>query len=55
LEDWYVSNQSIGSYFSLIGLTVWVVLSSNFGLVWAIFKDLPEPPTELKQLLNYTD
>ena len=55
LEDWYVSHQNIGSYFSLIGLTVWVVLSSNSGLVWAIFKDLPEPPTELKQLLNYTD
>tara|TARA_B110000114_G_C14709538_1_gene244735 strand:- start:78 stop:515 length:438 start_codon:yes stop_codon:yes gene_type:complete len=55
LEDWYVSNQSIGSYFSLIGLTVWVVLSSNSGLVWAMFKDLPEPPAELKQALNYTD
>jgi len=55
LEDWYVSNQSVGSYFSLIGLTVWVVLSSNSGLVWAMFKDLPEPPAELKQALNYTD
>ena len=55
LEDWYVSNQSIGVYFSLIGLTVWVVLSSNSGLVWAMFKDLPEPPAELKQALNYTD
>jgi lipopolysaccharide/colanic/teichoic acid biosynthesis glycosyltransferase len=55
LENWYVSNQSIGSYFGLIGLTVWVVLSSNSGLVWAIFKDLPEPPTELKQAVNFTD
>jgi lipopolysaccharide/colanic/teichoic acid biosynthesis glycosyltransferase len=55
LEDWYVSNQSVRSYFSLIGLTVWVVSSSNFDLVWAMFKDLPEPPAELKQALNYTD
>jgi len=55
LENWYVSNQSIGLYFGLIGLTVWVVLSSNSGLVWAIFKGLPEPPTELKQPLNYKD
>ena len=55
LENWYVSNQSIGSYFGLIGLTVWVVLKSNSGLVWAIFKDLPEPPTELKQAVNFTD
>ena len=54
LEDWYVSNQSIGSYFGLIGLTVWVVLSSNSGFVWALFKDLPEPPAELKQAVNYT-
>ncbi|MDA9891472.1 sugar transferase [Planktomarina temperata] len=55
LEVWYVSNQSIGSYFCLIGLTVWVMLSSNSGLVWAMFKDLPEPPAELKQTLNFTD
>jgi lipopolysaccharide/colanic/teichoic acid biosynthesis glycosyltransferase len=54
LEDWYVSNQSIVSYFSLIGITVWVVLSSNSDLVWAMFQDLPEPPAELKQPLNYT-
>ena len=46
LENWYVSHQSIGSYFGLIGLTVWVVLSWNSGLVWAIFMDLPEPPAE---------
>ena len=55
LENWYVSNQSIGLYFGLIGLTVWVVLSSNSGHVWAIFKDLPEPPAELKQALNSSD
>ena len=54
LENWYVSNQNIGSYFGLIGLTVWVLLSSNSGLVWTIFKDLPKPPAELKQALNFT-
>jgi len=55
LENWYVSSQSIGSYFSLIGLTMWVVLSSNSSLVWKMFKDLPEPPAELKQALNYAE
>ena len=55
LENWYVSNQSIGSYFGLIGLTVWVVLSSNSGLVWTIFSDLPEPPAELRQALNFSN
>jgi lipopolysaccharide/colanic/teichoic acid biosynthesis glycosyltransferase len=54
LEDWYVSNQSVGSYFRLIGLTVWVILSSNSAPVWVIFKDLPEPPAGLKKSLSYT-
>ncbi len=55
LETWYVSRQSIWCYFSLIGLTIWVVLASNSRIIWTIFKDLPEPPTELKQPLNFTD
>ena len=46
LEDWYVSHQNIASYFSLIGLTILVVLGFSSGLVWKLFKDLP-PPEEL--------
>jgi hypothetical protein len=47
LEDWYVSHQNIASYFSLIGLTILVVLGFSSGLVWKLFKDLPPPPEEL--------
>ena len=47
LESWYVSHQNISSYFSLIGLTIWVVLGLSSGLVWKLFKDLPPPPEEL--------
>ncbi len=47
LEDWYVSNQNIGSYFSLIGLTIWVLLGFSSSLVWKLFKDLPPLPKEL--------
>ena len=47
LEAWYVSNQNIISYFSLIGLTIWVVLGLSSGLVWKLYKDLPRPPKEL--------
>ena len=47
LEEWYVSHQSIGSYFILIGLTIWVVLGLNSALVWKLFGDLPPPPSEL--------
>lgn len=47
LEDWYVSHQSIFAYFSLIGLTILVVLGFSSSLVWKLFKDLPSPPEEL--------
>ena len=47
LESWYVSHRNIASYFSLIGLTIWVVLGFSSGLVWKIFKDLPAPPGDL--------
>ena len=47
LEEWYVSHQNIVSYFSLIGLTIWVVLGLDSGLVWKLFPDLPSPPEEL--------
>ncbi len=47
LEDWYVSHQNIISYFSLICLTIWVVLGFSSGLIWKLFKDLPSPPAEL--------
>ena len=47
LEEWYVSHQNIASYFSLIGLTILVVLGFSSGLVWKLFKDLPPPPEEL--------
>ena len=47
LECWYVSHQNIGSYFSLIGLTIWVVLGFSSSTVWKLFKDLPLPPKEL--------
>ena len=48
LEDWYVSHQNIASYFSLIILTILVVLGFGSDLVWKLFKDLPPPPEELK-------
>ena len=49
VEDWYVSHKNIGSYFSLIGLTIWAVLGLNSGLVWKLFKDLPLPPEQLSK------
>ncbi len=51
LEQWYVSHQGIWAYFCLIGLTVWVILTSNINLTWRLFKNLPHPPEELKDWL----
>lgn len=48
LEEWYVSHQSLRSYFIIIGLTFWVVFGLSSGLVWRSFKELPTPPEELR-------
>lgn len=53
VEAWYVENQSLYNYFAVIFVTVWVVFFSSSALVWQVFKGLPRPPDELKQLLNF--
>ena len=55
LEEWFVSNKSLYIYFVAIFVTAWAVLVPSTKIAWRVFKDLPEPPTELKQALNYTD
>lgn len=53
LEVWFVDKRSNFVYFSLIFLTVIVMLSKNNKLLWSAFKDLPKPPPELeKQIYN---
>lgn len=49
LEEWYVSNQNIRTYFSLIALTILVVLGFSSSLIWKVLKDLPSPPKELNR------
>jgi len=51
LEQWYVKHQSIYTYFMLIGLTIWAVLFSKSKAYYSIFKDLPTPPEDLKNLV----
>ena len=55
LEEWFVLNKSLYIYFVVIFITAWTVLIPNTRIAWKVFKDLPEPPEELKQALNYTD
>jgi lipopolysaccharide/colanic/teichoic acid biosynthesis glycosyltransferase len=53
LEEWYVAHHNIWSYFTLIYLTISVVLDFSSGLIWKLFKDLPPPPVGLSKTLNY--
>lgn len=53
IESWYVGKQNLAIYFSLVFLTVWVVLKPKSDLIWRIYKDLPVPPDELKKDLNF--
>jgi lipopolysaccharide/colanic/teichoic acid biosynthesis glycosyltransferase len=55
VESWYISNQNLFTYFTVIGATVWVVLFSSSKIVWHVFKDLPAPPESLKRSLNYSE
>ena len=54
LEEWFVSNKSLYIYFMAVFVTAWAVLIPSTKIAWRVFRDLPEPPTELKQALNYT-
>ena len=47
LEEWYVKNQGFRTYFTLIGLTLWVVLFPRSAAVWHVFGTLPKPELEL--------
>ena len=53
LEEWFVTNKSVYIYCLAIFVTIWTVLIPKTKIVWKVFKELPEPPKELKQLLYY--
>lgn len=48
LEIWYQNHLSFYTDFMLIFLTAWVIISPASNLVYTIFKDLPERPTQLQ-------
>ena len=50
LEAWYTENRTVANYFKLIILTVVVVISPKSSIVNRVFKNLPEPSKELKEL-----
>lgn len=55
LEEWFVSNKGLYIYFMAIFITAWAVLFPKTKVAWAVFKDLPKPPEQLKLTLNYKE
>ena len=53
LEEWYISNQGLYVYFTAIFLTAWVIMNPKTSLHWRVFKNIPQPPSELKIYMNY--
>ena len=49
LEEWYVKNQTLTTYFLLIFTTLWVVVLPTSQLPHRLFKNLPPPPPKLAQ------
>ena len=55
LEEWFVNNKSLHVYFLAIFITLWVVLFPKSNVAWTVFKELPQPPEELKLALGYKE
>ena len=52
LEEWFVLNKGLYIYFLAIFITVWAVFIPSTKIAWMMFKNLPEPPVELKVALK---
>lgn len=53
LEEWFVYNKNTKLYFTMIFMTIWVVLFPQSQAHWRILKKLPEPPKKLKSIIKY--
>lgn len=47
LELWFIRNQSVGLYFLLIFLTIWVMATGHSASVWRLLPELPSAPSEI--------
>ncbi len=52
LEIWYHNNKSISLYFFLIIATIWVLIRPESKILWRVYKSIPEPKNELKELMG---
>jgi len=52
LEEWYVANRGLRTYFAIIIVTALVVLFPKSSIAWRTFRGLPTPPDELAAALG---
>lgn len=55
LEIWFVLNYTVVTYLKAIIITIVVVLSPRSQIVWKVFRGLPLPPNDLKNLLKFPE
>lgn len=48
IESYFVSINSVITYFKVIFITIWVVLVPDSKIVWRVFPNLPTPPELLR-------
>jgi len=53
LEKWFLQNQSLFLYFSLIFLTAWVVFFPQSNIIWKVFPSIPAPPASLNVIQKH--
>ncbi len=52
LEEWYVRNYGLFTYFLCIFITVWILIRPKSSLLCKVLKDLPKPPSHLSAKLG---
>ena len=53
LQCWFIDNKSFLLYLALILITAWIVVFPKSKIIWKIFPELPSPPKNLIEFLNY--
>lgn len=53
VEHWFAVNQSVGLYFGLIFITVWVIIFPSARLHHRLLRRVPVPPAALSKLLEF--
>ena len=52
LEIWFKNNNNFFVYFSLILITLVIIIFPNKKFIWKLFKTLPKPPERLKKMMK---